>query len=181
MKGTGYSIFITAYGVGGVASSKAGLVEIILPFTGLGESDIKKEILRRYPDAGESLWYSERAAEELQGYFAGDLTEFSLPLDLGHLSGFGKAVSRYVAGIGYGEVRTYAEVAEAAGFPRASRAVGGVMAANRLPVIIPCHRVVSSGGSMGGYSAPGGVATKRLLLEMEGVVFSSFGKVKRRE
>jgi len=181
MKETGYSLFETAHGVGGAVSSTAGLVEIILPFTGLDEADIKKEILRRYPAAGENLWYSAKAAEELQGYFAGELTEFSLPLDLEHLSGFGKEVSRYVAGIAYGEVRTYAEVAAAAGSPRAFRAVGGVMAANRLPVIIPCHRVVSSNGSMCGYSAPGGVTTKRLLLEMEGVTFSSFGRVKRSE
>jgi len=181
MKETGYSVFTTSYGFGGAVSSKAGLVEIILPFTGLGEADIKKEILRRYPEAGESWWYSAKAAEELQCYFAGELTEFSLPLDLEHLSGFGKEVSRYVAGIGYGEVRTYAEVAAAAGSPRAFRAVGSVMAANRLPVIIPCHRVVSSNGSMCGYSAPGGVTTKRLLLEMEGVTFSSFGRVKRGE
>lgn len=181
MNETGYSLFTTAYGAGGAVSSKAGLVEIILPFAGLGESELRAEILRLYPDAGENWWYSAKAAEELQSYFAGDLTEFSLPLDLKRLSVFGKAVCRYVAAIGYGEVRTYAEVAAASGFPRASRAVGGVMAANRLPVIIPCHRVVSSDGSMCGYSAPGGVTTKRLLLEMEGVMFSSFGKVKRSE
>jgi methylated-DNA-[protein]-cysteine S-methyltransferase len=181
MKETGYSLFTTSYGVGGVISSKAGLVEIILPFTGLGESDLRAEILRQYPSAGESWLYSTKAAEELQSYFAGELTEFSLPLDLEHLSTFGKAVSRCVAGIAYGEVRTYAEVAAASGSPRASRAVGSIMAANRLPVIIPCHRVVSSDGTMCGYSAPGGVATKRLLLEMEGVTFSSFGRIKRSE
>jgi len=181
MKETGYALFTTAYGVGGTVSSRAGLVEIFLPFTGLNLPDLRAEIVRRYPDAGENRWFSAKAAEDLQSYFAGNLTEFSLPLDLEHLSAFGKAVCRSVAAIGYGEVRTYAEVAAASGFPRASRAVGGVMAANRLPVVIPCHRVVSSGGSMCGYSAPGGVATKRLLLEMEGVMFSSFGKVKRGE
>jgi len=181
MKETGYSLFTTSYGVGGVISSKAGLVEIILPFTGLGERELRAEILTRYPAAGENWWYSAKAAEELQSYFAGELSEFSLPVDLEHLGAFGKAVCRYVAGIGYGEVRTYAEVAAASGSPGASRAVGGVMAANRLPIIIPCHRVVSADGSMRGYSAPGGVTTKRLLLEMEGVMFSSFGRVKRSE
>ncbi|HXC93090.1 MAG TPA: methylated-DNA--[protein]-cysteine S-methyltransferase [Geobacteraceae bacterium] len=181
MKETGYSVFTSSFGVGGVVSSKSGLVEIFLPFAGLGESELRAEILSRYPDSGENRWYSAKAAEELQGYFSGALTEFSLPLDLEQLSCFGKAVSSYVAGIGYGEVRTYTEVAAAAGSPRAARAVGSVMAANRLPVIIPCHRVVSSDGSMCGYSAPGGVSTKRLLLEMEGVMFSSFGRVKRGE
>jgi methylated-DNA-[protein]-cysteine S-methyltransferase len=181
MKETGYSLFTTSYGVGGAVSSKAGLVEIVLPFAGFDESDLDAEILRRYPAAEENRWYSARAAEELQSYFAGSPAKFSLPLDLEHLTVFGKAVCRYVAGIGYGEVRSYAEVAAAAGSPRASRAVGSIMAANRLPIIIPCHRVVSSNGSMCGYSAPGGVSTKRLLLEMEGVMFSSFGRVKRGE
>jgi methylated-DNA-[protein]-cysteine S-methyltransferase len=72
-------------------------------------------------------------------------------------------------------------MAAAVDSPGAARAVGGIMAANRLPIIIPCHSVVSSDGPMCGYSAPGGLKTKRLILEKEGVVFSSFGKVKRGE
>ncbi len=181
MKTFGYSIYTTSYGVGGVVSSNAGLVEVFLPFTGIGQPELKTEILRQYPSAVENRWYSLKAAEELQDYFAGGPADFRQPLDLDYLTRFGKAVSNHVAGIGAGVVRTYAQVAAAVGSPRAARAVGGVMAANRLPVIIPCHRVISSDGSLCGYSAPGGVATKRVLLELEGVMFTSSGSVKGSE
>ncbi|MCA9189877.1 MAG: methylated-DNA--[protein]-cysteine S-methyltransferase [Planctomycetales bacterium] len=70
--------------------------------------------------------------------------------------------------VGYGEQATYAELARRAGSPLAARAVGNIMARNRVPLIIPCHRIIpSSGSGLGGFSAPGGVATKRRLLQME--------------
>jgi len=69
----------------------------------------------------------------------------------------------------YGETASYGDLAMRAGSPRAARAVGQVMATNRVPIIIPCHRVIASGGQLGGYSAPSGLEMKRQLLALEGV------------
>ncbi len=104
------------------------------------------------------------AANQLNGYFAGKRRAFDLPLSYGG-SAFRVAVTEALLDIPYGEVRTYAEVAEAAGSPRAYRAVGIVCAENPLPIVVPCHRVVPSSGGIGGYT--GGSALKRKLLEFE--------------
>jgi methylated-DNA-[protein]-cysteine S-methyltransferase len=81
--------------------------------------------------------------------------------------GFGERVRGVVAAVRPGEVVTYGEVAEEAGSPGAARAVGNVMACNRVPIVIPCHRVVASGGKWGGFSAPQGVDLKRRMLDVE--------------
>jgi methylated-DNA-[protein]-cysteine S-methyltransferase len=82
-------------------------------------------------------------------------------------TGFGQRVVKLCQQIPWGKTMTYAEVAERAGSPGGARAVGNVMRANPLPLIIPCHRVVGAAGSLGGYSAPGGVTTKEWLLALE--------------
>ncbi len=104
------------------------------------------------------------AAYQLNGYFAGKRRAFDLPLSYSG-SAFRVAVTEALLDIPYGEVRTYAEVAEAAGSSRAYRAVGTACAENPLPIIIPCHRVVLSSGGIGGYT--GGSTLKRKLLEFE--------------
>jgi methylated-DNA-[protein]-cysteine S-methyltransferase len=83
------------------------------------------------------------------------------------LTDFQRRVLDQCRKIPYGSTISYAELAAKAGFPRASRAVGNCMAANRIPLLIPCHRVVRSDGQLGSYSAPGGVGMKRRLLAME--------------
>ena len=90
-----------------------------------------------------------------------------IKVDLSHLSPFQQRVVRHCRKIAPGETATYGEIADRAGGPGAARAVGNVMAQNRVPIVIPCHRVVGSGGSLGGYSAPGGLTTKQQLLDME--------------
>ena len=82
-------------------------------------------------------------------------------------SAFRRHVLEFCRQIPSGETITYAELARRAGSPGAARAAGQVMANNLVPIIIPCHRVVGSGGALGGYSAPGGLATKRRLLALE--------------
>jgi methylated-DNA-[protein]-cysteine S-methyltransferase len=79
--------------------------------------------------------------------------------------------------IPFGQVRTYGWIAGQLGRPGAARAVGSALGSNPLPLIVPCHRVVCSNGSLSGFSAPGGQALKRFLLEHEGVVFSTQGRV----
>lgn len=86
-----------------------------------------------------------------------------------HLTPFQQRVIAAVSKIPYGQTLSYAEVAEQAGSPGAARAVGNVMANNRMPIVVPCHRVLASGGGVGGFSAPGGVDFKRRLLALEGV------------
>jgi methylated-DNA-[protein]-cysteine S-methyltransferase len=105
------------------------------------------------------------AARELAEYFAGTRRTFDLPLDFALSSGFRQRVQRQLPRIAYGHTRSYREVAEAAGSPRAVRAVGTACATNPLPVVVPCHRVLRSDGSLGGYA--GGTETKAALLTLE--------------
>lgn len=102
---------------------------------------------------------------QLAEYFAGRRRSFDVPLDLRLAGGFRRAVLERLGEIHYGRTRSYAQVAAAAGSPRAVRAVGTACATNPLPVVLPCHRVVRSDGSLGGYL--GGPEVKRALLELE--------------
>jgi len=106
-------------------------------------------------------------ARELDEYFAGSRRAFDVPLDRRLSAGFRAEVLRHLPEIGYGRTESYAQVAAAAGNVRAVRAVGSACATNPLPVVVPCHRVVRSDGSIGGYA--GGPAAKRALLTLEGV------------
>jgi methylated-DNA-[protein]-cysteine S-methyltransferase len=114
-------------------------------------------------------WIAELATR-LQSYAAGNDEHFDdVPLDLSHLSEFQSRVVRACRRICRGRVQTYGQLAAAAGSAAAARAAGSVMAKNRFPIIIPCHRVVGAAGSLGGFSARDGVSMKRRMLEMEGV------------
>jgi methylated-DNA-[protein]-cysteine S-methyltransferase len=104
-------------------------------------------------------------ANELDEYFAGARTGFDVPLDCQLSAGFRSTVLHHLPGIAYGHTATYAAVAQLAGNPKAVRAVGSACATNRLPVVVPCHRVVRSDGGIGGYL--GGVEAKRALLNLE--------------
>jgi methylated-DNA-[protein]-cysteine S-methyltransferase len=115
---------------------------------------------------------SMRAAEMLQTYYSGERVDFSdLPVDLGTLPPFRQKVLNAVRSLRYGDISTYGQVAFLCESPRAARAVGGALASNPIPVVIPCHRVVAADGGLTGFSAPGGTDTKRTLLKMEGAEF----------
>jgi methylated-DNA-[protein]-cysteine S-methyltransferase len=105
------------------------------------------------------------AARELDEYFGGRRRAFDLPLDWRLSAGFRRAVLGHLADIGYGHTASYAAVARLAGNPKAVRAVGTACATNPMPVVVPCHRVVRSDGSLGGYL--GGADAKRTLLTLE--------------
>jgi len=105
------------------------------------------------------------AARELEEYFARTRRTFDLPLDLSLSSGFRQLVQRHLPEIGYGHTQSYGQVAALVGNPRAVRAVGSACATNPLPVVVPCHRVLRSDGSLGGYA--GGPAAKATLLGLE--------------
>jgi methylated-DNA-[protein]-cysteine S-methyltransferase len=105
------------------------------------------------------------AARELDEYFAGKRRTFDLPLDLSLSTGFRQLVQRHLPEIGYGQTRTYGQVARLVGNPKAVRAVGTACATNPLPVVVPCHRVLKADGTPGGYV--GGPAAKMTLLSLE--------------
>jgi methylated-DNA-[protein]-cysteine S-methyltransferase len=104
----------------------------------------------------------------LQAYAAGAADDFrDVEIELAPTSPFRRRVLQQCRRIPYGSRLTYGELAAKAGYPGAARAVGNCMAANRIPLLIPCHRVVRAGGRLGSYSAPGGAGTKRRLLAIE--------------
>lgn len=105
-------------------------------------------------------------AGELEAYFAGRLTRFSAPLDLRRVTPFTLRVLRAARRIGFGRVTSYGDLARRIGAPSASRAVGGALGRNPVPIIVPCHRVVTRARKLGGFT--GGVALKRTLLKLEG-------------
>jgi methylated-DNA-[protein]-cysteine S-methyltransferase len=132
--------------------------------------------------ASSALWLGPRGAlsprrwktdlvRRLQAYADGQPDDFlDVEIDLGPLTAFRTRVVAACRAIAWGEVLTYAQLAALTGSPGAARAVGNCMARNRIPLVIPCHRVVASDRSLGGYSAPGGLAVKRRLLALEQAV-----------
>lgn len=105
-------------------------------------------------------------ARELEEYFTGRRHDFDVPVDWALTAGFTQRVLRATAAIPFGEVITYKDVAGRAGSPRGYRAAGNALGANPIPIVVPCHRVVASGGKLGGYG--GGIARKLALLAVEG-------------
>jgi methylated-DNA-[protein]-cysteine S-methyltransferase len=165
------SLFETAFGAGAVVASEKGICRVLLPGEGAVQSYERIAASNPVPSG-----LTERAALKLTSYFKGEQQTFDdLPVDLRGLSSFRARILHLIRAIPYGAVRSYGEVAAMAGVPGAARAIGGAMASNPVPIIIPCHRVVAANGRLTGYSAPGGVAVKKILLQMEHVEFKGEG------
>ncbi|MDT8318116.1 MAG: MGMT family protein [bacterium] len=163
----------TDWGVISIAFSDKGIISLYLP--GDPALTMADEITHAMGKDREN--YSN-IDSLLKRYFSGSHVDFSkLKVDLSRHTAFFRDICRAAQSIPYGELRTYSQLAEMAGRKNAARAAGRVMAANSIPIIIPCHRVVSSDGSLTGYSAPGGLKTKKELLMMEGVCFDKNGRV----
>ncbi|WP_395726415.1 methylated-DNA--[protein]-cysteine S-methyltransferase [Nakamurella sp.] len=147
-----------------LAATPVGLIRIA--FAVQGHEQALDELAQR---VGPRILADARpldgAAHELDEYFAGRRRAFDLPLDHRLTSGFRADVLAQLPRIGYGTTASYADVARAAGHPRAVRAVGSACGANPLPIVVPCHRVVRSDGTPGGYA--GGAEAKRMLLRLE--------------
>jgi methylated-DNA-[protein]-cysteine S-methyltransferase len=103
---------------------------------------------------------------ELEEYFAGARRSFELPVDWALTRGFARRVLQATSQIPYGATATYKQMAAQAGSPRASRAAGNALGSNPIPIVVPCHRILHSGGGLGGYT--GGLEKKRVLLGVEG-------------
>lgn len=138
---------------------------------GHDSADLALEAIDRLGFEGRRLAHVHRTlVARLQAYARGARDDFKdVPVLLDGLTDFAQGVVKSCRGIGYGRTLSYGQLAAKAGSPGAARAVGSVMAKNRIPLVIPCHRVVASAGAIGGFSAPSGIGMKRRLLDLEGV------------
>jgi methylated-DNA-[protein]-cysteine S-methyltransferase len=137
-----------------LVASKSGLQE--LQFSPFGPPKGERN------DANE---WMIRAAKELRGYFAGNVRNFNVPLDMQGTE-FQLSVWNSLVKIPYGETRSYSQIAKSVGRPKAVRAVGAANGSNPVAIIVPCHRVIGSSGKLTGYG--GGLPLKKRLLELEG-------------
>ena len=153
----------TKFGWVGLVGSEAGLIELILPKS--SRKAVLSEIKESAADAVEDTTEFSDLSSRLQRYFSGEKVLFSDNIDLNGATTFDRGVWKATADIPYGQTRSYAWVAEQIGRPRAFRAVGGALARNPLPIIVPCHRVIASSGNLGGFG--GGLTLKKRLLELE--------------
>jgi methylated-DNA-[protein]-cysteine S-methyltransferase len=161
----GFDVVDTPIGQLLVAVSERGLASISYDLNAEQQLDGLARI------AGPCVLRSPRSVDdarrELDEYFAGRRRDFDLTLDLRALPAFTISVLRELGKVPYGETTTYGELAARVGHPRAARAVGTVMNRNRIPIVLPCHRVVGANGSLVGYA--GGLERKTALLQLEGV------------
>lgn len=149
------------------ANTDRGLVQLSYPLQDNDEM-LERLAAKISPRVFEAPDRFEGLRRELDEYFEGDRRHFELPLDWQLTRGFVCTVLKRTNEIPYGETRSYAEVAALAGSPRAFRAAGSALGANPIPIVVPCHRVLRSGGGLGGYG--GGLDVKRTLLRLEGVL-----------
>jgi len=119
------------------------------------------------PDFGKASVLND-AKKQLQDYFKGKTKDLNFPVELNGTE-FQKSVWNEIAKVGFGEVTTYAEIAENIGNPKAVRAVGGAVGSNPVPLAVGCHRVLGASGKITGYSGGDGIPTKRWLLALEGI------------
>ena len=151
-----------------VAATPRGLVRVAYTES-KADTGVLEELARKVsPRVLEAPARLDVARRELDEYFEGRRTDFDIPLDWALTRGFTSKVLQATARIAFGSTSTYAKVAGQAGSPRAVRAAGNALGANPLPVVVPCHRVLHTGGGIGGYT--GGLERKEYLLRLEGVL-----------
>lgn len=169
MSGTAFHFFDTPIGRCAIIWCGAFVVGAALPEE--DEERARRSLQGRFPGSVEeapppAIAEAEQAVVRL---LSGQPEDFSaIPIDLGSLGKFERAVLDATFSIPPGETRTYGEIACAVGSPGAARAVGRALGANPIPIIVPCHRVLGANGKSGGFSAPGGTAAKLKILEIEG-------------
>jgi len=163
-----FRVFRVAEGWCGAARSRKGYCAFVLPMKSADQAEA--HVLRDAPEGRKS----SRRFRDLEGlverYYNGWRTDFTrLSYDLSAGMAFQRKVWEIVLAVPYGQVRTYGWIGMEMGRPEAARAIGAAVGVNPLPLLIPCHRIIAADGALGGYSGPGGVETKRHLLELERV------------
>jgi methylated-DNA-[protein]-cysteine S-methyltransferase len=155
-----------------LAATRRGLVRVAFPEEDVDSvlERLARQLSPRIVEAPASL---EPARRELEEYFEGRRHGFDVALDWSLVGPFARRVLRVTADIPFGGVLSYGQVAAEAGSPRGSRAAGNALGSNPIPIVIPCHRVLRSGGAIGGYG--GGPERKRWLLELEGALTPPIG------
>ncbi|MDR3082540.1 MAG: methylated-DNA--[protein]-cysteine S-methyltransferase [Streptomyces sp.] len=167
-----WTVAVTDIGPLLLAATRDGLVNVVFHATDAVRDRALERLASRLgaepvEDPGSPLL--AEAIRQVVAYFAGERRDFDLPLDWSLIAGFNRQVLRELAsGVPYGTVVGYGDLAGRVGQPGAAQAVGMAMGSNPLPVVVPCHRVVESGGGIGGFG--GGLETKRKLLALEGVL-----------
>lgn len=165
-------VFETELGFVAIAWSQTGLTHLALP-EGSYEA-AERRAARWSAGAAEKVEeapsFIGEAVALIRRYANGEAIDFSsLPLDLTGIDAFRRAIYAAALKLAQGEVTTYGELADRAGFPKMARETGAALGRNPLPLVVPCHRILAAGGKIGGFSAPGGTVTKERLLSHEGV------------
>jgi methylated-DNA-[protein]-cysteine S-methyltransferase len=160
-----YATMDTPFGPLLVASTRQGLVKISFPSTYDTEETLEDLAARISPRVLEAPAQLDDVRRQLDLYFEGRLREFDLDLDWQLSRGFRRRALRAIDRIPYGKTRSYTEIARSAGNERAVRAAGTACGSNPIPIVVPCHRVLRSGGGLGGYG--GGLPMKEALLALE--------------
>ncbi len=164
-----YHLFETAIGRCAIVWRDGRILRVFLPAP--DDERMRAGVARAYPGATDADPPAAVASVigKIVTLCGGKAQRFDdAPLDRSLIEPFAARVFAALEKVGFGETTTYGAIAEALGDKAQSRAVGAALGANPFPIIIPCHRVTAAGGAMGGFSAPGGAATKRKLLEVEG-------------
>jgi O-6-methylguanine DNA methyltransferase len=166
-----YTIVRTKWGYFGLAGTEEAVSRTFLPAP--DRQDAERALLQSLQSAGDNLRMDKDFQRDLEGrilaYYEGEPVDFSTD-PVVSLNGSGPFAHRVLLAcrkIAFGQTTTYRDLARQAGSPNAARAVGGVMAGNPIPLIIPCHRVLRTDGGLGGFSALGGTATKQKMLHHE--------------
>ena len=168
MTAIGFALFDTEVGRCGIAWSARGIAGVQLPEG--TEAAMRARMLRRFPAAREETPPAgvRHAIDAMVALLRGESSELeSIPLDLDGVTPFERSVYEVARTIPAGTTLSYGEIAHRLGVPGAARDVGQAFGRNPFPIVVPCHRVMAAGGKLGGFSARGGVATKRRLLSVE--------------
>jgi len=174
-----YSTIPTDWGFAAIIWSERGLCGVVLPER--TEDAVRRRVRRQWPDAVGEPSVAPSLRRRLREYFAGKPVAFDCPIDLRALTPFQRQVLRTCRRIGYGQVTTYGNLARTIGRPRAARAIGGALARNPVPLVVPCHRVIAGSGGLCGFSAPGGLDMKRRMLEHEATAARTKGRAAKRK
>jgi len=169
MMASGFALFDTAIGRCGIAWGGHGVTGVQLPEA--GEPETRARMLQRFPAAGEAPPPPEieQAIERIMALLCGASSDLSaVALDMEHVPAFHRRVYEIARTIPPGMTLSYGDIAARVGAPGAARAVGQALGRNPFPIVVPCHRVLAAGGKIGGFSAQGGVITKRRMLAIEG-------------
>ncbi len=170
-----FAVFKTKWGYFGLAGTEYGLLRSCLP--GLELEKVKFQLLKNLHTVRYDRLLFKPLQEQIIAYFKGACVNFGsdCPVRLDGLSGFAISVLSACRSVRFGHTISYGRLAQRLGNRAAARAVGGALARNPLPLIIPCHRVIRSDGKSGGFSASGGVKLKKKLLELERQVSAKHG------